>query len=210
MDKSKKEPLYRYLTQISGNDPVTSLMEDIEALAREGYVEGTGDGTLNVLTGSKISAFITEQLASQMPARVFHHMAVQAIDKKMFITISRVGPSVSKTALALVINEDDSVTVGYLEHDALFNGGLAGKKLYCALSTVVIDEAGAATNGFIRFESSFTSRGEDEFAMKVDFKLSRTTPFFIYIAPCGAVNPVAITGATAKHSFEEMESAWRA
>ncbi len=205
------EPLYRYLKSKGNGDPVSNLLKDIEVLAKGGYVRSRDEGILSVVSNAAIENEIKEKLAEHMPEQpMSHHCSYQAIGKKMYINLSRINKFVSKTALALVINENDSVDVDWLEYDAIFGRELLGKKLWNSISTVVEAADGTVKRGFLRVETQIFAGGTDTLALKADFRLSRTAPFFISIANCNTATPTATFGPAAKLVFDRLESEWTA
>jgi hypothetical protein len=202
------EPLYRWLKSKGTGNPVSNLLKDIETLAKSKYVTSQGDGILRVTSNTGIEAKLSE-LQGEQP--MSHHCSYQAIGKKMYINLSRINLFVSKTALSLVINENDTVDVDWLEYDAIFGRELLGQTLWNSISTVVVAEDGTTKRGFVRVETKLVADdGGNTLALRADFKLSRSSPFYILIDNCMAATPTAVFGATAKSAFERMESEWRA
>jgi hypothetical protein len=204
------EPLYRYLESKGNCDPITTIIKDIEILAKGKYVHNAGDGVVACNTSDKISGEIKQKLQEmQGPAPMAHHCMYQAIGKKMYMSISRISTFVSKTALSLCINEDDTINVDYLEYDAIFGQELVGKTLWNSISTVVVADDGTTKRGFLRAETRvYTSHDGERIGIKVDFKLSRSTPFYIVITNCTSATQIGIFGPAAKSAFLAMETAW--
>lgn len=204
------EPLYRYLKSKGNCDPVTELLKDIEFLAKSGYVHNAGDGIVACNTSSKIKTEVQEELQKLQGAPpMSHHCMYQAIGKKMYVSISRVNKFVSKTALSLCINENDTVDVDYLEYDAIFGQDLIGKKLWNSISTVVVAEDGTTKRGFLRAETTvLTSHEGKAIGIKADFKLSRSTPFYILVKDCTELTQIGVFGPAAKAAFQDMEASW--
>lgn len=204
------EPLYRYFKQMPEGDPLSNVIRDIEQLAKGDYLRSESNGNIALKSTPEIENEISNILVSQVPQETLLHMMFQNIGEKMFISLSRVTRDASKTALALCINEDDTVTVDYLEHAALFSGKLNGKTLWNSISTVVVQEDGSIKRGFIRVETTFVhTRGATcEIAIKCDFKVARSTPFYIAITNCDTAGPIATTGASAKSRYEGLAASW--
>lgn len=211
MSIGKLEPLYRYLRMINGEEPVSKFLGDIEILARLGYIEnGSREGTAFARDNPKIKCEIDKELAALVPVSRAYHMMYQAIGKEMFLSLSGVVGNVSKTVLSLCITERDAVVVDYMEYRGLFDPSLVGQTLWNSISTVVVDDTGATKRGFIRAETTFMPNSDfDGCAIKCDFKLSRTKPFYISITGCLENKPTGVFGANAKEVYEQLESAWK-
>ena len=210
MSSGVNEPLYRYLMQDGDADPVTRMLVDIEKMAHAGLVRSRSEGQLEVVRNMKTDKEIADILLKACGSPTYYHMMYQSIGNNMYISMSRVGAGASKTCMAITIKEDDSVSVDFFEHDAIFYKGPLGSTIYNSISTVAVGEDGTHHRGFVRAETTFmgVNRGEDEFAMKVDFKLSKAAPFYIHFTECRTPNPKAKIGTTAAKRFEEMERAW--
>lgn len=210
MSSGLNEPLYRYLTQVGDADPVTKMLVDIEGMAHAGLVKSTSEGRINIIKSKKTEKELAEALTKAAGEPTFFHMMYQSIGNNMYISMSRVGKSISKTCMAITIKEDDSVTVDYLEHDAIFHKGPLGSTIYNSISTVAIGEDGTHHRGFVRAETTFmaTPEQDSQFAIKVDFKLSKAVPFFIHFTDCRSSSPKAKIGSASAKVFEEMERQW--
>lgn len=204
------EPLYRYFKSMPDGDPIANIMMDMEQLAKGNYIKSVANGHIQLKSTPDIEREVRAILAEQIPPETLLHMMFQNIGEKMFISLSRVTQDASKTALALCINEDDTVTVDFLEHAALFNGKLNGKTLWNSISTVVVQEDGSIKRGFIRVETTFAHVREasSNIGIKCDFKVARSTPFYIYLTNCDTARPLAMTGADAKSAYERMAATW--
>jgi hypothetical protein len=196
--------------QIGDADPVTKMLVDIEKMAHAGLVKSRAEGQLEVIRNKKTDKEISDILLKACGSPTYYHMMYQSIGNNMYISMSRVGKSISKTCMAITIKEDDSVTVDYLEHDAIFYKGPLGSTIYNSISTVAIGEDGTHHRGFVRAETTFMAAPEQDsqFVIKVDFKLSKAVPFFIHFTDCQSSSPKARIGSAAAKVFEEMERQW--
>jgi hypothetical protein len=168
------------------------------------------DGILAVISNMNIENEVKAELNKLNEPIMAHHCMYQAIGERMYISISRISQFVSKTALALTINADDTVTVDYLEYDAIFGREFIGHPLWNSISTVVMDKDGNAKRGFLRVETTVYTGGDaSELALKADFRLSRTSPFYIHITDCDLGSPTAVFWQSAKVAFDRLETAWR-
>ena len=201
------EPLYRYLQLHNAEDAISAVINDMEALAKDGFIKSIGEGLHETLstsaTEAEINETLTQLLNKESPA--FYTASYQALDSKMFISISRVEPAVSRTILALCINEDDSVTTFYLDGASMIDMGLKSPELYSSTSAVIKTADGTLKNGFVRSFTSVRKRNAAEVYIKCDFRLSRTTPFYIAISDVYE-NQRASIGAAAKAVFDELEA----
>jgi|GEM_PF-6902825 len=201
------EPLYRYLQLHNGADAISAVINDMEALARGGFIKSLGEGLHETIqtTASEIeiNETLSQLLGRDMPT--FYTASYQALDSKMFISISRVEPAVSRTILALCINEDDSVTTFYLDGANMIDMGQKSPELYSSTSAVIKTADGALKNGFVRSFTSVRQRSESEVYIKCDFRLSRTAPFYIAIRDIYGRQDAHV-GATAKTVFDELEA----
>ena len=202
------EPLYRYLTLRDRVDPVEALLLDMEQLSKGGYIKNISDGIHQVINTGNIQTEIAtaiEAIRAQGEPIAFFNVSYQSIGKKMYIAVNRVASNVSKTALALCINEDDTVEVHFIEPDCFSNGMTNNKKLYSSISTVVQLAGGTLKHGFLRCETTFQILGS-RIAIKCDFRLTRTTPFYILIANYSGNIPAAMIGSIAQTNYTEMEA----
>jgi len=212
----KLEPLYRYLATCDGKDPMEAMMRDMEALAKDGYISnGEKLGVHRIVKNGTISKEVQEALRRQIGSEnpVFFHCMFQAIDNEMTISVSRISSNSSKTSLALHIAEDDSVIVDYAEPDAIFHGGLIGQTIYNSISTLVVGDDGSKNRGFLRAETTFRAmhRNMETICIKVDFRLSRTKPFFIKVMNLQTLTPTATMGAACETLYDQMgENPWTA
>lgn len=207
------EPLYRYLKGKGRVDPVTAILKDVETLACGNYINGIGDGMLVTVDDLKIDKEISEKLeALRPPPPMSYHWMYQAIGDRMYISLSRINQYVSKTALALCIMEDDTVTIDYLEHGAIFNQPMVGQTMWNSISTVIVQEDGSTVRGFLRVESQlFTDTDGNKLAFRADFRLNPNRPFYVSINNCRVANQYrkAFFGDAAKKDFLSLESQWK-
>ena len=184
------EPLYRYLTLRNQQDPVGAMLQDMEQLAKEKYIQNLSEGIHAVIDNASIRAEIREELAklTNLPIPYFQ-VSYQALGSKMYISINRVLQNVSKTMLALAIHEDDRVVIMYIDSDPLSNMAVLKPVLYGSTSTVIVKDDGTLSNGFLRCETSLCADSRSNIYIKCDFRLSRTKPFYIRITGVNDVLP---------------------
>jgi len=187
------EPLYRYLTLRNQQDPVNALLQDMEELAKGKYIKNMSEGIHQVIDSAVIRAEIKQEVdkISNVAPVAFHQVSYQALGNKMYISINRVLQNASKTMLALTINEDDSVTIMYVDSDPFYAMALLKGTLYGSISTVIMKEDGTLSTGFLRCETSFCTDIHNNAYMKCDFRLSRTKPFYIRFLHLHDSNPTA-------------------
>ena len=200
------EPLYRWLRLRNETDPVEALLQDIETLSKAQYIKNLREGVHTVIQNPAIDAEVLQEMQSYLRGDdgVFYFQtSYQAVGEKMYIAISRVGPTVAKTALALCINENDTVEVHFIEPDPLFTFASGHPTLYGSISTVIVAEDGQIKHGFIRCETSMMMEsGTEALLVKCDFRLSRTQPFYIAIDAMFGDRPVAQIGVGCQVRWE--------
>jgi hypothetical protein len=204
MGLGKLEPLYRYLKTRNKKEPVASMLSDIETLAKGGYVRSLRDGILEVIETSKAREEVDAFLRSQVPKMFAYTMSYQAIGKSMYCALNRVAGDVSKTSIAFTIQPNDTVTVEYLEADVVECGDLSNRTLYNSISTLVVQEDGSVRRGFLRAETMIKT-ATNKIAMKIDFKIARSVPFYVVIDKTHLAQQSTLFGPAAKAVFEAME-----
>ena len=197
------EPLYRYLATCNQRDPVASLLIDMEQLAKGKYIKNMSEGIHQVIDTAAIRAEVRDQIARNIgPPPAGYQTTYQALGKRMYVAINRVVQSNSKTALAYVINEDDTVELLYIDPDPINQFASTKPTIYSSINTVVVLEGGTIKHGFLRCETSMMTYGND-LLIKSDFKLSRTTPFYTKIKNYYSAVTSCSVGPAVKTMWEE-------
>ena len=204
MGLGKLEPLYRYLKTRNKKEPVASMLSDIETLAKGGYVKSLRDGILEVIESNKAREEVDALLMSQVPKMYAYTMSYQAIGKSMYCALNRIAGDISKTSIAFTINPDDTVSVEYLESDAVTCGDLNNRTLYNSISTLVVQEDSSVRRGFLRAETTMRTR-DNLLVLKIDFRVARSVPFYVAIDKANLAQQVTAFGPAAKAKFDALE-----
>jgi hypothetical protein len=183
------EPLYRYLKLTNGKDPLEAMVHDIEKLAKGRYIENVSEGIHQVVESSTINSEIRAELEKLFDQpEPFYQVSYQALGGRMYITINRVTKYASKTSLACILKEDDTVDILYIDSDPLMLFADSKPTIYGSISTILVMPDNSIKNGFLRCETSLCNLGEDLY-IKWDFRLSRTKPFYLAINKVWEIEP---------------------
>lgn len=199
MSLEKLEPLYRWLRYRNGKDAFNELLTDMAVLAKEGYIQSSSNGTHAVHTSSKINAEITALLEAERGNDPRMSYQLQAIGDTMYINAVRIETATNRTVLSLKVTGSDEVTVEYIDFP-----GLAGTySIFSSINSLLPQDDGTYKRGFLRTQIIQHS-DHRTVAMKIDFRLSRTKPFYIVINKGAGTTATAEIGDTAEERFNTI------
>lgn len=205
MSIGKLEPLLRYLQQHNQTDAISAAINDMETLAKGGYIKSLGDGVHEIVPNGEADREVRRALESALgqDTKTYYTASYQAVDERMFININKVAECACRTILSMCINRNDTVSVFFVDGASLAEVAKLNSELYSATSTIAKTDSGEIRSGFVRsFTSIVQHEGSNRICIKCDFRLSRTTPFHICVLN-SMIDPTAFIGVEAKAFYEE-------
>lgn len=199
MSLEKLEPLYRWLRHRNGKDAFNELLTDMAILAKEGYIDSGANGTHSIRVSSKINSEVAAQLALERGSDPNMSYQFQAIGDVMYMNVVRIEQATNRTVLSLKVTGDDEVEVEYLD----FPGLQGGFNVFSSINSLIPQADGSYKRGFLRTQvTQYT--GNVMAVFKIDFRLSRTKPFFIRVTKQIGNTGTGIIGDEAEISFNEI------
>lgn len=202
----KLEPLYRYLKTIKG-EPVSSMLRDINALAKSEHVTSRGNGEVQILDTPTTDAEIRATLNAIVGSPIAYHMSVQAVADRMFFGLSRIADETSKTILALSVGPDNVPKIEFIEPDAIFAESLHLKELWNSVMITSLEDDGSTNTGFLRFNARIAVNADSALmAVEIDFKSSHTGPFWFSVGEAYSSRRTCHFGTPAQATFNQLWS----
>ena len=199
MPLEKLEPLYRWLRYRNGKDAFNELLTDMAVLAKEGYIQSSSNGTHNVHISSKTNSEIQVLLEAERGNDPRMSYQFQAIGDVMYINAVRIETATNRTVMSLKVTGSDEVIVEYID----FPGLIGSFNIFSSINSLLPQDDGTYKRGFLRTQvTQHTDR--DRAVLKIDFRLSRTKPFYISIVKGPATTGSAIIGDVAETHFTQL------
>lgn len=199
MPLEKLEPLYRWLRYRNGKDAFNELLTDMAVLAKEGYIQSSSNGTHAVHTSTKINSEISTILQADIGTDTRMSYQFQAIGDVMYINAVRIEMTTNRTVLSLKVTGSDEVTVEYLD----FPGLIGTFNVFSSINSILPQDDGTYKRGFLRTQVT-QHTDENRAVLKIDFRLSRTKPFFILVKKGIGTEGAAHIGDVAEAGFNDM------
>jgi hypothetical protein len=110
----------------------------------------------------------------------------------------------------MVIDENDNLSVDYVEPDVFMRLVNHGDTTYSAVNATVVQPDGTVKRGFIRYEVRFVKdrNAQDSIGILIDFKMTRAAPMYIYLGDLERISIFSLVGRQARERYERMESEW--